>query len=87
MGSRSRHVRVHVDRSALETYEFASDPRNLPRWASGLAGSGVEADGDVWFTESPMGRVSLRSPRSTTSVCRPEGQAVLTFHLWMVGSP
>jgi hypothetical protein len=29
-----------------EAYEFSSDPRNLPRWAAGLARSEVRRDGD-----------------------------------------
>lgn len=42
-----------------EVYDFAADPLNLPKWAAGLAGSEVERDGDQWFTESPMGRVTF----------------------------
>lgn len=26
-----------IERSALEVYNFISDPKNLPKWASGLA--------------------------------------------------
>ncbi len=40
-------------------YEFAADPRNLPAWASGLAGSDVQAVGDRWSTRSPMGAVTF----------------------------
>jgi uncharacterized protein YndB with AHSA1/START domain len=29
------HVSVSVDRPPEEVYEFAGDPRNLPRWAAG----------------------------------------------------
>jgi hypothetical protein len=35
-----QHVSVHIARSPADVYEFASDPRNLPRWAAGLARSG-----------------------------------------------
>jgi uncharacterized protein YndB with AHSA1/START domain len=28
---------VYIARPPAEVYEFASDPRNLPRWAAGLA--------------------------------------------------
>jgi hypothetical protein len=55
-GSRSRHINIGIDRPAGEVYDFAADPRNLPQWAAGLAGSRVEHDGAHWFTESPMGR-------------------------------
>jgi uncharacterized protein YndB with AHSA1/START domain len=36
-----QHVSVHIARSPADVYEFASDPRNLPRWAAGLARSEV----------------------------------------------
>jgi uncharacterized protein YndB with AHSA1/START domain len=32
-----RHISVDIARRPAEVYEFASDPRNLPRWAAGLA--------------------------------------------------
>jgi hypothetical protein len=59
MGSRSHHISIGIDRPVSDVYDVASDPRNLPSWAAGLAGSTVESDGDQWFTESPMGRVTI----------------------------
>ena len=59
MGFRSEHVSVRIDRPLAEVYGFAADPLNLPKWAAGLAGSRVEHDGEQWYTESPMGRVSF----------------------------
>jgi hypothetical protein len=59
MTSRSRHISIGIDRPVAAVYDFAADPLNLPRWAAGLAGSAVERDGDRWFTESPMGRVTF----------------------------
>jgi len=59
MASRSRHISIGIDRPASIVYDFAADPRNLPRWAAGLAGSRVERDGERWFTDSPMGRVTF----------------------------
>jgi hypothetical protein len=32
-----QHVSAFIDRRPAEVYAFASDPRNLPRWAAGLA--------------------------------------------------
>jgi hypothetical protein len=32
-----RHISVYIARRQAEVYEFASNPRNLPRWAAGLA--------------------------------------------------
>ena len=54
----SRHLSVSIDRPLSEVYAFASDPRNLPRWAPGLA-SAVERDGDGWVVETSQGRVGL----------------------------
>jgi hypothetical protein len=55
----SLHISIGVDRPVSAVYDFAADPLNLPRWAAGLAGSTVERDGDGWFTDSPMGRVTF----------------------------
>ncbi len=32
-----RHISVYIARRPAEVYEFASNPRNLPRGAAGLA--------------------------------------------------
>lgn len=69
MGSRSRHISIGIDRPGSEVYDFAADPLNLPRWAAGLAGSEVDRDGEQWFTDSPMGRVTLTfAPRNDFGV-------------------
>lgn len=54
------HVSVTIDRPRDEVYAFASDPRNLPKWADGLARSDVKRDGDEWLADSPMGSVRIR---------------------------
>src|SRR6478735_2923616 len=59
MGSRSQHISIGIGRPVSVVYDVAADPRNLPRWSAGLAGAEVEQDGDEWFTESPMGRVTF----------------------------
>jgi hypothetical protein len=59
MASRSQHISIGIDRPASTVYDFAADPLNLPRWAAGLAGSRVEREGERWFTDSPMGRVTF----------------------------
>jgi hypothetical protein len=59
MASRSQHISIGIDRPASTVYDFAADPANLPSWAAGLAGSTVERDGQRWFTDSPMGRVTF----------------------------
>lgn len=55
-----QHISVFIDRSPAEVYEFAADPRNLSRWAAGLARSEVRQEGDQWIATSPMGQVNIR---------------------------
>lgn len=82
MAQESQHVARHVDASAAKVYEIASDPRALPRWASGLAGAEVELVDGRWSTDSPMGRVSFAfAPRNEFGVLDhevelPDGQVV-----------
>ena len=56
----SAHVSTSIDRPAEDVYAFASDPRNLVPWASGLADGVVERHDDAWVVESPMGQVTVR---------------------------
>ncbi|MGP9682490.1 SRPBCC family protein [Brachybacterium sp. AOP3-A1-3] len=56
-GSTSRHLDVLIERPWRAVFEYASDPRNLPRWAAGLAGSEVQREVSQWSMNSPMGRV------------------------------
>ncbi|WP_326698151.1 SRPBCC family protein [Streptomyces sp. NBC_01754] len=64
----SRHLGIHIDRSAEEVYAYASNPAHLPEWASGLAGSVAETDGQ-WIADSPMGRVVVTfAPRNEFGV-------------------
>mgnify|MGYP005801756391 FL=1 len=53
----SRHLSIVIERPWREVYEYASDPRNLPHWAAGLAGSEVQREVTQWSMNSPMGRV------------------------------
>ena len=55
----SAHISTTIDRRADDVYAFASDPRNLARWASGLANGVVESHDGAWVVESPMGRVTV----------------------------
>lgn len=56
----SRHVSQVIHRPASEVYDFAADPANLARWASGLAQSPIRQEGDQLLVESPMGEVTVR---------------------------
>ena len=55
-----QHVSIPIARRPAEVYEFASNPRNLPRWAAGLARSEVTRDGDDWVADAPFGKVKVR---------------------------
>ena len=57
--SESRHISVSIARPADEVYDFVGNPENLPRWASGLAGTIELRDGE-WISDSPMGRITIR---------------------------
>lgn len=58
MTSQTRHITEQINRPAREVYDFASDPANIPRWASGLGNAAENVDGQ-WFVDSPMGRISV----------------------------
>src|SRR4030095_15006556 len=64
-----QHVSVYIARPPADVYEFASDPRNLPRWAAGLARSEVKRDGDAWIADAPLGTVRVSFvPRNSFGV-------------------
>lgn len=64
-----QHISISIARPPGDVYEFASDPRNLPRWAGGLARSEVRKDGDAWIADAPFGTVRLRfAPRNSFGV-------------------
>lgn len=64
-----RHISVPIARRPAEVYEFASDPRNLPRWASGLASSELTKDGEEWRAEAPFGKIRMKfAPRNSFGV-------------------
>jgi hypothetical protein len=58
MTSQTQHVSERISRPADEVYDFASDPANVPRWASGLGTSAEQVDGR-WFVDTPAGRVGV----------------------------
>jgi len=63
------HISVYIARRPTEVYAFASDPRNLPRWAAGLARSEVRKDGDEWVADAPFGKVKVRfAPQNSFGV-------------------
>jgi hypothetical protein len=54
-----RHVSISINNSVEKVYEFASDPKNLPKWAAGVSGSIKNINGE-WIAESPMGTVKIK---------------------------
>jgi hypothetical protein len=54
-----RHISVSINRPANEVYEFASNPENLPQWATGLGGSIKKVKGE-WTADTPMGKAKIR---------------------------
>ena len=55
-----QHISICIARSPDDVYEFASDPRNLPLWAEGLARSEVKREGDAWVAEAPLGKAKIQ---------------------------
>lgn len=55
----TRHLTARIARDPDAVQRFVADPRNLPRWAPGLAAD-IREDGGRWVAESPLGRVSVR---------------------------
>jgi uncharacterized membrane protein len=55
----AKHVSVSINRPTAEVYAFASNPENLPQWASGLS-TGIRKEGNEWISDSPMGKVKVR---------------------------
>jgi len=61
-----QHISVYIARPPAAVYGFASDPRNLPRWAAGLARSEIRRDGDEWVADAPFGTVRVRFAERNT---------------------
>lgn len=55
----SRIIHLSVEKPWAQVYGFASDPRNMPRWAAGLGG-GLKPDGNDWIADGgPPGEVRV----------------------------
>ncbi len=77
----SKHIGVSVNCPAAQAYAYASNPENLPTWASGL-GAVKQIDGD-WVADMEIGRVKIVFAEKNTfgvldhDVTLPSGE---TFH-------
>ncbi|WP_018140029.1 SRPBCC family protein [Thioalkalivibrio sp. ALJ7] len=54
------HISVYIARPPEDVYAFASNPRNLPLWAEGLAQGKVTEAGPWWRIETPSGAARVR---------------------------
>ena len=64
----ARHISVSINCRAARVYDFASDPKNLPKWAAGLSGS-IRKVGRDWIAQSPMGMVKIKfSPKNRVGI-------------------
>jgi len=57
-----RHVTVSIARPPASVYAFLCKVENIPQWASGLAGSVKELNGE-WVAEGPAGPATIRFAR------------------------
>jgi hypothetical protein len=64
----SRRLCVQIARPFAEAYEFLHQPANFALWASGLAGSLKQVNGQ-WIAAAPDGDLKVRfSPRNADGV-------------------
>lgn len=57
---KAEHISQSIERDWRDVYDFASNPENLPQWASGLSRSSIRKSGEVWVADSPMGEVKIK---------------------------
>ncbi|WJR66496.1 SRPBCC family protein [Neorhizobium sp. CSC1952] len=56
----ARIIHMSIERPWQEVYAFASNPENMPLWASGLSTS-LDRDGNDWIGDGgPLGKVRVR---------------------------
>jgi hypothetical protein len=54
-----RHLSVSIECKAAQAYAWLAVPENFPQWATGLATSLREVDGE-WLAETPFGAMKIR---------------------------
>ena len=55
----ARHISVAIDCTLQQAYDFLLVPGNFPKWASGLAGSLAQIDGE-WVAATIHGPLKVR---------------------------
>jgi len=75
-------ISVSIDTSPQRVYQFASDPANLPKWASGFVKSIAWRDGQ-WVADTSLGEVVFNFAQPNTfgvldhGVTLPSGETFL----------
>jgi hypothetical protein len=59
MKTTSKTLSVFIGRRSTEVYEFASDPVNLPRWATAFCKSVSQSEGN-WIAHTSLGPIKIR---------------------------
>ena len=59
-------ISITIRRAPIAVYAFAANPKNLPKWASGLSSSTIERGNGHWVAESPMGKVKIKFAAKNT---------------------
>jgi hypothetical protein len=62
----ARHIGISINCPADKAYEFASDPMNLPTWATGLSEGKIRKDGEKVIADSPMGKITIQFAKKNT---------------------
>ena len=65
MTHRSQIISIAIARKPAAVYAFASNPKNLTKWAGGLGGSIRRVRGK-WVADSPMGKVIISFARENS---------------------
>ncbi|PJZ55279.1 SRPBCC family protein [Leptospira adleri] len=52
-----KHIGVSIRAPWKAVYEYLSDPRNFPQWASGLCKSILQESEEEWIIEAPQGKL------------------------------
>ena len=56
----TKHLGITIARPFEQVYGFLQEPRNFPKWASGMGDSLEAAVDGIWSIETPAGRMQLR---------------------------
>lgn len=73
----AHNISISIERDSAAVYDFARQPENFPRWATGLAPA-IEPEGDHWVAATPEGPIQVRfTPHNE--------YGILDHHVTMLG--